>query len=116
MEKLSQVRICMAKKDIKRLKNALYRVQSDIWSSCDIILEFTKNDGLKYVKFGWDEIEWNLYNKEIFVIEKVIRELILEKSPCNLIRLGLNTDEFEQLGRFDTGLIIENIKSFKKCS
>ena len=63
MEYLSDVRISTSKKALRVIKEALKEVKSNLWDVCDYIYEFTGRDNLKYVIFGWDNIEWFLnYN------------------------------------------------------
>lgn len=96
MKYLSDVRICTSKRDIRRIKEELAKVKSNIWDICDIKQEFIGNDGLLCVLFGWDNIEWYLNYKDIFVIEQTLKKFKAEGTQFKFIRIGQDDGDVEQ--------------------
>lgn len=114
MEYLSDVRICTAKKDIRKIKEALYKVKSNIWDICDIKREFIGTDNLRYVIFGWNNIEWYLNYKDIFVIEQTLKEFKAKGIPFKFIRVGQDDKDVEQDTCYDKKYIIDCAKLLKQ--
>lgn len=96
MAYLSDVRICTTKKDLKIIKMKLAKVKSNIWDICDIKKEFIGSDGLLYVIFGWDNIEWYLNYKDISVIEKTLKNFKAKGIPFEFVRIGQEAGDIEQ--------------------
>ena len=110
MKYLSDVRICTSKRDIRRIKEELAKVKSNIWDICDIKQEFIGNDGLLYVLFGWDNIEWYLNYKDIFVIEQTLKRFKAEGIQFKFIRIGQDAGDVEQDSYYDRSYIMDCAK------
>lgn len=106
---LSNVRICLAKKDIRKLKKELLKVKSNIWNVCDIKYEFVDADGLLYVIFGWQKIEWYLFYSDIFIIMKLLKNFKARGIPFKFLRVGQDKNDVEIDSSYEKKLTIDNV-------
>lgn len=95
MNYLSDVRICVTKKHLKILKNELYKINSNLLDICDYKKEVTGADNLKYVIFGWKNIEWYLTYADIFMIIKILKEFKAKGIPFKFLKIGMDDRDFE---------------------
>lgn len=110
MAYLSDVRICTTKKDLRIIKTELAKVKSNIWDICDIKKEFIGSDGLLYVIFGWDNIEWYLNYKDIFVIEQTLKNFKAKGKPFKFVRIGQEVGDIELDTCYDSKYLIDCAK------
>ena len=74
MEYLSEVRMCITKRDMRILKNNLSKIESNILDICDIKKEILGFNNKRYILFGWNDIEWFSKYKEISIIKNTLNE------------------------------------------
>ena len=113
MKKLSNVRICIAKKDVKVLKETINITSSNLFEICDIKEEFIGKDGLKYVFFGWNNIEWYKGYIDIWLLESRFIEFKQHKIPFYFIRVGRYYDVEEKF-YYDNSFILNKSILVKK--
>lgn len=118
MKNLSDVRICITKREMKVLKDTLKRVDSNLLDICDSINEFTGDDGLLYVFLSWKNIEWFKSYVDIWFIESMLIDFKQKNIPFNFIRVDRNGNiehKFCYDTKFivDTGMIMQMLMSLK---
>lgn len=118
MKNLSNVGICLTKRDMKILKDTLKRVNSNLLNVCDSINEFVGEDGLRYVFMSWKNIEWFIGYVDIWFIESMLIDFKQKNIPFNFIRIGRNNDVdhkfcYDTKYIIDTGMIMQMLMSFK---
>ncbi len=96
MSYLSNVRICVPKKEMKKIKSELLKIKSNIWNVCDLVKQFTAEDNIKYVIFGWNNIEWYLNYKDVNLIEQILKSYKLAGIQCKFINIGKDIKDIEQ--------------------
>jgi len=106
MKNLSDVKICLTKRDMKILKDILKRTSSNLLGICDTIKEFKGNDGLLYVFMSWKNIEWFKSYVDIWFIESMLIDFKKQNIPFNFIRIGRN-GEIEHKFCYDTKFVID---------
>ena len=109
MKVLSNVRMCVAKKDVKYLKSAIKIVNSNLFNICDIKKEFIGKDGLRYVFFGWNNIEWFKGYIDIWFIESKLIEFREKHIPFYFVRIGKNNDIQEKFYYDDSFIMNKSI-------
>ena len=114
MEYLSDVRISTSKKTLRVIKEALKEVKSNLWDVCDYIHEFTGKDNLKYVIFGWNNIEWFLNYKDIFVLERTLKSFKAKGIPFKFIRIGEKASDIEEDSNTECNYLINNAEILKQ--
>lgn len=95
MNYLSNVKICTTKKHFRKLKNELSKVGSNILDICDYKKEIIGRDNLKYVIFGWKNIEWYITYIDVFLIIKVLKEFKAKGIPFKYLKIGMDDRDFE---------------------
>ena len=118
MKNLSDIRICITKREMRVLKEVLKRVDSNLLSVCDSINEFIGQDGLRYVFLSWKNIEWFKSYVDIWFIESLLIDFKKKNIPFNFIRIGRNGDiehKFCYDTKFviDTGMILQMLINMK---
>ena len=108
MDYLSNVRICIAKRDVRKIKKVLNKVKSNLWDICNLKIEFTGADGLLYVIFGWQNIEWYLYYTDIFLLVKTLKEFKYKGIPYKFVRIGQRSGDIEQDYCYDRNNVINS--------
>lgn len=95
MNYLSNVKICITKRHFRILKKELSKVGSNILDICDYKKEITGVDNLKYVIFGWRNIEWYLTYIDVFITMKVLKEFKAKGIPFKYLKIGMDDRDFE---------------------
>lgn len=118
MKNLSDVRLCLTKRDMKILKNTLKRVNSNLLDICETITEFTGVDGLLYVFMSWKNIEWFKSYVDIWFVESMLIDFKQNNIPFNFIRIGRNKDVehkfcYDTKFVIDSGMIMQMLMSLK---
>lgn len=113
MKNLSNVIICVAKKDLKALKETIKITSSGLFKVCDVIEEFIGKDGLKYVFLGWNNIEWFKGYIDIWLLESKFIEFKQNEIPFYFIRIGRYNDVEEKF-YYDNSFILNKSILAKK--
>ena len=118
MKNLSDVRICITKREMKVLKDILRRTDSNLLSICDSINEFIGQDGLRYVFLSWKNIEWFKSYVDIWFIESMLIDFKHQKIPFNYFRIDRNGNVehrfcYDTRYVIDTGMLIQMLISLK---
>ena len=109
MKNLSNVIICVAKRDVKSLKNVIQIVDSNLFNVCDTVNEFIGKDGLKYVFLGWKNIEWCKSYIDIWLLESKLIEFRQNNIPFYYVRVGRKNDVEEKFFYDDNFILSKSI-------
>ena len=109
MKNLSNVIICVAKRDVKSLKNVIQIVDSNLFNVCDTVNEFIGKDGLKYVFLGWKNIEWFKSYIDIWLLESKLIEFRQNNIPFYYVRIGRKNDVEEKFFYDDNFILSKSI-------
>ncbi len=109
MKNLSNVIICVAKRDVKSLKNVIQIVDSNLFNVCDTVNEFIGKDGLKYVFLGWKNIEWFKSYIDIWLLESKLIEFRQNNIPFYYVRVGRKNDVEEKFFYDDNFILSKSI-------
>ena len=109
MEYLSEVRMCITKRDMRILKNNLSKIESNILDICDIKKEILGFNNKRYILFGWNDIEWFSKYKEISIIKNTLNEFKNKRLPFKFLRVGQNINDVEKHSFPDESYFIDSI-------
>ena len=109
MKNLSNVIICVAKRDVKSLKNVIQIADSNLFNVCDTVNEFIGKDGLKYVFLGWKNIEWFKSYIDIWLLESKLIEFRQNNIPFYYVRIGRKNDVEEKFFYDDNFILSKSI-------